>query len=231
MYRSWESRLKFSKTFKADGLGDDRQRVARAAGAERFFIATVETTSGYVEDEYVAYYSKWRGWWCDFLGEERTQDGKNITDFKNELRRVYFAERLGREWRSVSNDERKREKERKREEREERRRRWDDWNRGYYQRQNRQRRSNGYEAPRAKPFSPIKGADLRVLGLEFNVTYTLQDVARARKRVMLQHHPDRGGDVRIAAEANAAYDRLSEYLKRGIERTGRDGFVVRRQAV
>ena len=48
--------------------------------------------------------------------------------------------------------------------------------------------------------------DLTILGMES--LPSIQEAKTQYRKLMMEHHPDRGGDVAMAAEINAAYDRV-----------------------
>lgn len=53
--------------------------------------------------------------------------------------------------------------------------------------------------------------DLTILELA-SLPQSLQEAKTQYRKLMMQHHPDRGGDVNAAAEINAAFDRVSKRI-------------------
>ncbi len=74
--------------------------------------------------------------------------------------------------------------------------------------------SLGGSAPQAPPPAGPRpsDADLGVLGLRWPCT--LEEVKKAYRALMLQHHPDRLGDPEMCKKVQAAYDRISEEFRR-----------------
>lgn len=70
----------------------------------------------------------------------------------------------------------------------------------------------GAKAPPPAARQCQKAADLAMLGMPVDQTYTLEQLRAARRRVMVRVHPDRNnseGATKLAAQINAAFDRLS----------------------
>ena len=61
--------------------------------------------------------------------------------------------------------------------------------------------------PTAEPLRPMSEAEARSL-LGVGPAATREDIEAAYRRLMLRAHPDQGGSVGLAAQLNAARDRL-----------------------
>ena len=71
--------------------------------------------------------------------------------------------------------------------------------------------------------------DFDLLGIELGRTYSLDDLDRLRRKLMMDCHPDRGGDPEEAKRINAAYDRVARSARRWCEARGRDTFQISRR--
>lgn len=70
----------------------------------------------------------------------------------------------------------------------------------------RRQHQQGAQSPPQQPYQPYRPSWVATLELTGNGPWSVADVKAQYRKLALQHHPDRGGDVAKMAAINAAYE-------------------------